>query len=565
METHTKQHCLPAGTRSVPAQLTLLATLALCLALGACADSTRETRVEQGNRDDVLHFGNGTEPQSLDPHIITGIPENRIMGALFEGLVTTHPETLEIEPGVAQRWDISEDGRTYTFHLNPAARWSNGDPITAEDFRWSWQRALTPELANPYAYMWAPVVNAEEFANGDISDFSQVGVRVLDEHTLQVQLVNPTPYFLQLMDHMNTLPVHRATVEAFGEETSRLSRWAREGNIVSNGPFRLTEWVVNSHLRVEKSDTYWNADNIRLNAVVFYPTENQITEERMFRNGQLHLTADVPMDKVPVYLRDEPELIKIHPYLGTYFYIINTTREPFTDVRVRRALAKSVDRELLTETVMEGIVTPAYAIVPPDTRGYQPPRTFSHDPARARELMAEAGFPDGEGFPPFEILYNTHESHRQIAQVIQQMWQQTLGIRASLVNQEWQVYLDTQDNMNYDVSRRGWIGSYMDPNVFLSLFLTDGGNNRTGFSDARYDELILREAPSRLDQNERFAVMQEAETLLLDAMPIIPIYTYQSQQLLHPAVRGRSPNIIDHYNFRYIWLEDVSIEIDIDD
>lgn len=565
METHTKQHCLPAGTRSVPAQLTLLATLALCLALGACADSTRETRVEQGNRDDVLHFGNGTEPQSLDPHIITGIPENRIMGALFEGLVTTHPETLEIEPGVAQRWDISEDGRTYTFHLNPAARWSNGDPITAEDFRWSWQRALTPELANPYAYMWAPVVNAEEFANGDISDFSQVGVRVLDEHTLQVQLVNPTPYFLQLMDHMNTLPVHRATVEAFGEATSRLSRWAREGNIVSNGPFRLTEWVVNSHLRVEKSDTYWNADNIRLNAVVFYPTENQITEERMFRNGQLHLTADVPMDKVPVYLRDEPELIKIHPYLGTYFYIINTTREPFTDVRVRRALAKSVDRELLTETVMEGIVTPAYAIVPPDTRGYQPPRTFSHDPARARELMAEAGFPDGEGFPPFEILYNTHESHRQIAQVIQQMWQQTLGIRASLVNQEWQVYLDTQDNMNYDVSRRGWIGSYMDPNVFLSLFLTDGGNNRTGFSDARYDELILREAPSRLDQNERFAVMQEAETLLLDAMPIIPIYTYQSQQLLHPAVRGRSPNIIDHYNFRYIWLEDVSIEIDIDD
>jgi len=547
--------------------LTLSATLLLLtvLTLGGCADSGRETRVEQGNRDGVLHFGNGTEPQSLDPHIITGVPEDRIMKALFEGLVNTNPETLEIEPGVATRWEMSEDGRTYTFYLNPDARWSNGDPITAEDFRWSWQRALTPELANPYSYMWAPVVNAEAFANGDIDDFSQVGVQKLDEYTLQVELFNPTPYFLQLMDHMNTLPVHRATVEAFGEPTSRLSRWAREGNIVSNGPFRLTEWVVNSHLRVEKSDTYWDADKVRLNAIVFYPTENLITEERMFRNGQLHLTADVPMDKVPVYLRDEPDLIKIDPYLGTYFYIINTTREPFTDVRVRRALTKSVDRDLLAETVMEGIVEPAYGIVPPDTRGYHPPRTFSYNPDRARELLAEAGFACGEGFPAFELLYNTHESHRQIAQAIQQMWQRELGISATLVNQEWQVYLDTQSNMDYDVSRRGWIGSYMDPNVFLSLFLTDGGNNHTGFADARYDELILRVAPSRLDQDERFAAMQEAETRLLDAMPIIPIYTYQSKQLLHPAVQGRYPNIIDHYNFRYIWLEDVSIEIDIEE
>jgi len=534
------------------------------LILSACGGA-QESRVEQGNRDGVLHFGNGAEPQGLDPHIVTGVPENRVISALFEGLVTKHPETLEVEPGVAQHWDVSEDGLTYTFHLNPDARWSNGDPITAEDFRWSWQRALTPELGNLYNYMYFPILNAEEFAIGEIDDFSQVGVQVLDDHTLEVKLRNPAPYFLQLLDHYSTFPVHRATVEAFGDPASRLTRWAREGNIVSNGPFSLTQWVVNSHIRVEKSDTYWDADAIRLNAIMYYPTENLVTEERMFRDGQIHLTADIPLDKIPVYLRDEPDLIHIDPYLGTYYYMINTTREPFTDVRVRRALAKTVDRALLAETVMEGVVEPAYAIVPPGTLGYQPPKLFEYNPERARELLAEAGFPDGQGFPRFEILYNTHESHRQIAQVIQQMWRRELGLDVALVNQEWQVYLDTQENMNYEVSRRGWIGDYVDPYSFLDMFITDGGNNKTGFSDQRYDDLILRRAPATLDQDERFALYHEAETILIDTMPIIPIYTYQSKRLMHPAVRGRPANIMDHFNFKYIWLDDVTVEIEIDD
>lgn len=533
--------------------------------LGACGGS-QESRVDQGNRDGVLHFGNGAEPQGLDPHIVTGVPENRIISALFEGLVTKNPETLDIEPGVAESWDISEDGTTYTFQLNENARWSNGDPITAEDFRWSWQRALTPALGNLYNYMYFPIENAEAFANGEIDDFNEVGVRVLDTHTLQVQLRNPAPYFLQLLDHYSTYPVHRATLEAFGDPSNRLTRWAREGNIVSNGSFKLTEWVVNSHIRVEKSDTYWDADVIDLNAIVFYPTENLVTEERMFRDGQLHLTSDVPLDKVPVYMRDQPELIRIDPYLGTYYYMINTTREPFDDVRVRRALAMSVNRDLLVETVLEGIVESSYAIVPPGTLGYEPPRLFDYDPEGARELLAEAGYPDGEGFPEFSLLYNTHESHRQIAVVIQQMWRQALNINVTLMNQEWQVYLDTQENMNYDVSRRGWIGDYVDPNSFLDMFITGGGNNKTGFANPRYDELILREAPTKLDNEERFALYQEAETLLIEEMPIIPIYTYQSKQLLHPSVRGRTANIMDHYNYKYIHLDpEVRVEIEIED
>ena len=526
----------------------------LSFGLAACGGA-QESRVDQGNRDGVLHFGNGSEPQGLDPHIVTGVPEHHIIQALFEGLVVKNPHNLEVEPGVAESWDISDDGKIYTFQLRTDARWSNGDPVTAEDFRWSWQRALTPELGSLYNYMYFPIVNAEAFANGEITDFNQVGVRVLGEHTLQVELRDPTPYILQLFDHYSTFPVHRATVESFGDPSNRLTRWAREGNMVSNGPFQLTEWVVNSHIRVEKSPVYWDADKIQLNGIVFYPTENLVTEERMFRDGQLHFTADVPLDKVPVYLRDEPHLIEIEPYLGTYYYMVNTTRPPLDDVRVRKALAMAVDRELLVATVLEGIVDPAYAIVPPDTLGYQPPRLFDFDPDGARALLAEAGYPGGEGFPAFNILYNTQESHRKIAEAVQQMWNRILNVGVNLVNQEWQVYLDSQENMNYDVSRRGWIGDYVDPNSFLDMFITGGGNNKTGFASARYDQIVLRDAPAALDRKKRYELFLEAETILIDQMPVIPFYTYKSKHLRHPSLQGMPSNIMDYFNYKYVYLQ----------
>lgn len=531
--------------------------LALLLLSGALLTScgSNESRVEEGNRTGVLHMGNAAEPQGLDPQITTGHPEYVIQSSLFEGLVAKNPLTLEPEPGVAESWDISEDGLTYTFHLRETARWSNGDPLTAEDFHWSWQRALLPALGNLYNYMFFPIVNAEAFANGDITDFSQVGISVLDTHTLQVRLRAPAPYLLQLMDHHSMSPVHRATIEAFGEPADRLSGWARAGSLVGNGPFMLTEWQVNSHIRVERNPYYWDAGNVKLNAVVFYPTENQTTEERMFRDGQLHATYEVPLDKVPVYLRNEPELIEISPYLGTYYYLINTTRAPFNDVRVRKALAMALDRELLVDTVLEGIFEPAYAIVPPGTLGYQPPGLFSYDPEQARQLLAEAGFPNGEGFPSFNILYNTQEQHQKIAVSVQQMWQQNLGISVGLMNQEWQVYLDSQENLNYDVSRRGWIGDYVDPNSFLDMFITDGGNNKTGFSDARYDQIMLHDAPAKLDRDERYALYHEAETILIDAMPIIPIYTYQSKHLMSPCIKGMPENIMDFIRWKAVYLE----------
>jgi len=456
---------------------------------------------------------------------------------------------------VAESWDISSDGLTYTFYLRENALWSNGDLITAEDFRWSWERALTPELAAQNSYMLYPILNAEAFNTGEISDFSQVGIKVISDLVLEVQLRAPTPFFLQLMDHYITYPVHRETVESFGLYTDNLSRWSREGNIVSNGPFELTEWQVNSHVRVEKRENYWDADTVKLNAIVFYPTENLITEERMFRDGLLHRTEEVPLDKVPVYLAEDPDSIVIAPYLSSYFYLINTTREPFNDVNVRRALSMAVDRDLLNETVLENIMQPAYFLTPPGTIGYEPPVTFGYDPEQARALLADAGYPNGEGFPTFEILYNTQENHRKIAIAIQEMWREQLNINVSIVNQEWQVYLESVDNMNYDVARRGWVGDYVDPNTYLDMYITGGGNNNVGFSNPRYDEIVIDEAPLKLDNKERFALYREAETILMNEMPIIPIYIYQTKNLKSPDIKGAPSNIMDHYNWKYIYLE----------
>ncbi len=532
-------------------------TLLVCamLFLTACGGGTQETRVEEGNRLGVFHKGNYGEPGGLDPHVTTGIPENYILTALFEGLVIKNPSTLEVEPGVAASWEVSPDGLNYLFHIREDAHWSNGDPLTAEDFRWSWERALTPALANQYNYMFFPVVGAEAFARGELTDFSQVGIHVLDPYTLQVQLRAPAPYLLQVFDHHSTYPVHRATIEAFGDPSDRLTAWARPGSMVSNGPFMLTEWVVNSHVKVEKNPQYWDADKVQLNAIIFYPTENQTTEERMFRDGQLHFTEEVPVEKAQAYLRDEPNLIEVSPYLGSYYYLINTARPPFDDDRVRRALSMAVDRKLLLETVLQGLFEPSWALVPPGTLGYQPPKTFEYDPEGARELLADAGFPDGEGFPPFEILYNTHEQHQKVAVAIQQMWQQTLGINVTIVNQEWQSFLDAIDVQNYDVARRGWIGDYVDPSTFLDLYITGGGNNNTGFSSARYDEIVLHAAPATLSREDRYKLYNEAETILMESMPIIPIYTYQSKHLVSPCIQGMDENIMDWITWKYIYLE----------
>ena len=533
--------------------LNTLVIFVFLAALNACTGG--ESNVTIGNRDGILHYGNGSEPQGLDPHVVTGVPENHLIRALFEGLTVKNPYTLEPEPGVAESWDISEDGRVITFHINPRAKWSNGDPMTAEDYVWSWQRALNPAMGNLYAYMLFPVKNAEAYASGKLDDPSQMGIKALDKLTLQVTLNEPTPYFIQLMDHYSTFAVHRPTIEKFGDATTRFTKWTRVENMVGNGAFILKDWSLNRRIVMAKSPTYWDADKVRPNGIVFYPTENIVSEERMFRAGQLHYTAGIPLEKIPVYQAMENTPYVQAPYLGTYFFLINTNRPPVDDVRVRQALSMAVDRETLADTVMQKSVFPAYSITPPGTLGYQPPKLFGFDVEKARALLAEAGYPDGEGWPGLEITYNTSESHRKIAVALQQMWKEALNIDITIANQEWKVYLDSVTQMNFQIARRGWIGDYVDPNNFLDLYLTDGGNNNTGYADPRYDELILRRAPQAKTREERFARFFEAETMLMKEMPIIPVYTYTSKHLINPSVHGMPANLMDSVNFKYVWLE----------
>lgn len=530
-----------------------LVLLLVVLNMAACGRG--ESNVESGNRLGIFHTGNGAEPQGLDPHAVSGVPEHHIVDTLFEGLVYKDPATLEIVPGVAQSWTISDDGKIYTFQLRDNAKWSNGDAVTAHDFAWSWWRGLQPEIANVYVFMFFPIKNAEKFYNQEITDFSEVGVTVLDDLTLRVELTNPTPYFLQLLDHYSTFPVHRPTIEKHGKPHETYTGWARPGNLVGNGAFVLDEWRLNRHVIVSKSDTYWDADRVKLNKIKFYPIDLRTVEERMFRAGQLHNTDEAAIERLPFYRENYPQRVKIDPYLGTYLYRINTTKEGLNDVRVRKALAMTVDRDTLIRQVLNGIFTPAYSVTPPGLLGYQPPKTFEYNPEEARRLLAQAGYPNGEGFPTFELQYNTHDQHRKVAIAIQQMWKKELNIDVRLQNKDWKVYLDDESSGNFEISRGGWIGDYVDPNTFLDMWTSDSGVNRTRWKNKTYDDLVLKQAPEAQSQAERFALFYKAEEMLLNDMPFIPIYTYSSSHFRHESVQGIPSNLMNYYNFRYVSLD----------
>ncbi|MBT3528811.1 peptide ABC transporter substrate-binding protein [Porticoccaceae bacterium] len=526
--------------------------LMLFISLTGCGSG--ESNISLGNRTGILYWGNGTEPASLDPHIATGVPEHHIMSSVMEGLVLKDRKSLEPRPGVAESWTISDDGRIYTFKLRDDARWSNGDPHIANDYVWSWWRALQPALGNQYAYMLFPIKNAKRYYDRETEDFGDVGVKALDQRTLQVTLTNPTPYFLQLLDHYSLFPVHQATIEKFGNADQRGTRWSYEGNLVSNGPFKLDEWKINRHITVTRNLHYWDNDNVALNGIVFKPVENTVTEERMFRAGQLHVTSNVPADKISTYRKSNSTELKIAPYLGTYFYRLNIKTPQLQDRRVRRALGMAIDREKLVENITKGGQIPAYTMTPPGTMGYYPTSTLAFDPEGAKNLLSEAGYPNGEGFPAIEILYNTNEGHRKIAVALQEMWKDYLNIDIKLLNQEWKVYLATESAGDYQISRGGWIGDYVDPNNFLDMFLCGGGNNRTGWCNEEYDRLILEVAPSQSSHEERLAVFQQAETMLLDDMPIIPVYTYTSVKLVDSSVENLDGNIMNQAMYKDIYL-----------
>ena len=516
--------------------------------------SQGESRVEEGNRLGILHIGAGTDIRSLDPHVATDSNSGLVIASLHEGLVTLNPYDLSIEPGLAESWEVSEDGKIYRFHIRDNAKWSDGTAVTIDDIYWTFQRYLNPKMGNPWAFMLFPVVNAEEYLKGNISNFSEVGFNVVDQNTFEIYLSEAAPYFMQLLAHQSSAVVSRKAIEEHGEVTSRFSQWTRAGNMISNGPFYLERWDVFQPLIVKKNPHYWGAEDVSLNGIIFYPIDDEKTEERMYRAGLLHKTYQLPESKIPFYQREAPEGLVVEPYLGTYFYSFNMHRDRFQDVRVRKALAMSIDRQAIIDNVLNGINEPAYAMTPPGTIGYYPPKTFEYNPERARELLAEAGYPNGEGFGEFELIYNTLDAHRKIAVAVQQMWKETLNIDVTLANQEWKVYLDTQDNFDFDITRASWIGDYVDPMTFLSLGMSTNGSNTAGFSDPEYDRLLQEYVPSASTSEERLERFYEAEAYLMERMPYIPIYTYMQRYLIHPSVEGLPANIRQEFNFRYVRL-----------
>ncbi len=529
----------------------LIILLTVCLFVGC---TQNQSSIERGADNQELYVGIGTEPAALDPHLTTGLTEFNVMVALMEGLVTVDSETTEIRPGVAASWEISEDGKTYTFFLDPEACWSNGDIVTAHDFLFSFERILTPKLGAPYAYMLHAMRGAKAFNKGETKDFSTVGAYALEASTLIIELESPTPYFLSLLTHNTWWPVHPPTILEHGTATDRISKWTRAENYVGNGPFKLEHWRLNHSIVVQKNPYYRASDTVNLNRIHFLPI-NTDSEERAFRADQLHMTSSVPIHRLDWYRTHYPENLRIYNALGVYYYILNTTKPPLDDPRVRKALAYSIDRNALTENVLKADQQPAYHFTPPNTGGYTANVRLSYDPEKARKLLAEAGFPGGAGFPEFELLFNTSEAHHTIAIAIQQMWKKELGIDVQLHNQEWKAYLSTREAKTFDIVRAAWFGDYNDPYTFLSLGESDNGNNHSGWEQPQYDKL-MEQTTTTADAKMREELFQQAEKLLIEEMPIIPIYFYVSSKLVDETVQGWYPNILGYQLYQDIYLSD---------
>jgi oligopeptide transport system substrate-binding protein len=496
-------------------------------------------------QEQVFRINNMVEPESLDPGVVTGVPEHRILSNLFEGLTTTDPKDLSPRPGMAASWTLSKDALTYTFKLRDAA-WTDGRPVTSQDFVFAWERVLNPKSGAKYAQHLFHVKNGEAYNTGRLTDFEQVGVRALDPKTLQVTLKSPTAYFLDLTNFYTLYPLPRWALEAHGRN------WVKPGKIVSNGPFRLASWVPQKELVLERNSGHWDAGSVKLRKAIFLPTDDVNTAYKQFLAGDSDWIPTVPPSQI-VAAKTKLEYYA-SPYLGTYYLRFNVRKPPVADVRVRKALSLAVDRESLTKFVTKAGETPHGGFVPAGLRGYEGPRGLGFDPAAAKKLLAEAGYPDGKGFPETELLYNTSDLHRVITQAVQQMWKEHLGIRVDLVNVEWKVYLARQGSLDYQISRAGWIGDYVDPNTFLEMWKTGGGNNQTGWSSKRFDEL-MDQAARLLNPKDRMRAMHDAEMILLAEAPVLPLFTYVNKGMLSKRVKGWYPNILDQHPLKYISIE----------
>ena len=616
-------------------------------------------------------FNNGTEVKTIDPAKATGVPEGRVINALYEGLLRSVPDGEPDELGrtptkpkavaMADSYKVSDDGNVYTFHIRENAKWSNGDSVTAKDFAWSWMRFLHPETASEYNYQLFYVKNGSKFAlvdlhegdpvevemkdrpivgqmfprgtlrrgsllaliqpptadshaqddghghaGGGISgpaifvveldddgektvqafttqsvdneeiqalvesyqgahdlsglsavehvlfDFQHVGIKAKSTHEFEVTLNSPTPYFIELAAFYPLHPVHRQSLEEYGDR-----EFTKPGKIVGNGPFLLKERRIRDRLRLVKNETYWNAQNVQLKSVDVLAIQSETTGLNMYLNGQLDWDTKPPNTLIPL-LKERDDFVST-PFLACYFYRINTSKPPLDNPLVRRALNMAIDKQTIVDSIVKGGQVPARSFVPPGMNGYQSGYCGEFDVEEAKSLLAEAGYPNGKGLPTIEILYNTADSHRDIAEVIQQDWKKNLGVDVSLRNLEWGTYLDTLRVGDYMVSRSGWIGDYADPNTFLDMFVTDGPNNQTRWSNSFFDEGIEK-AKYESDPVRRMALFKEMEQTLMDEQPIIPIYFYVSLNMVNTRVKGFTANLQDVHPLHLLSIDSEGTE-----
>ena len=505
--------------------MTLLTALVGSTFLGC---GSTENTVSSGNVEQKIVYNIDANPKTIDPQLNSAVDGSKVIRNTFEGLMR-EIENGEVENGIAEGYEVSEDGLVYTFHIRDNAKWSDGEDVTAKDFEYAWKRALNPNTAAEYAYQLFYIKNGEAYNKGEASA-DDVGIKVVDNKTIEVTLESAVPYFVSLLAMPVYYPVRQDIIEENGD------KWALSPETyVSNGPFKMTEWSEKESMTFIKNENYWDADNVKLETLVFRLIDDQTTTLSAFKNGELDIMEQPPTTEIQSLI--DEGVAKVYPYLGTYFYMVNVSGKGLSseavdalqDVRVRKALSLAIDRNLITEKVSMGGEIPATSYVPEgvkDTQG----NTFHKDYSsvttnieEAKKLLEEAGYPNGQGFPTITFTYNTASNNQMIAQAIQDMWKTNLGINVELKNEEWAVFQTTRNNFQYEICRHGWIGDYNDPMTFLDMWVTASGQNNAGYSNEEYDSLIAQ-AKSEQDGEKRTELLRKAEDILMDAMAIIPIY-----------------------------------------
>ena len=484
----------------------------------------------------TLVRNNGAEVQSLDPHKIEGVPESNVNRDLFEGLLVTdvdgHPA-----PGVAEKWD-NKDFKVWTFHLRKDAKWSDGTPVTAEDFVYSWQRLANPTTASPYAsyLQYGHIANIDDIIAGK-KPVTDLGVKAIDANTFEVTLSEPVPYFYKLLVHPSVSPVPKSAVEKFGE------KWTQPANIVTNGAYKLKDWVVNERMVLERNPQYWDNAKTVINQVTYLPISSEVTDVNRYRSGEIDMTYNnMPIELFQKLKKEIPKEVHVDPYLCTYYYEINNQKAPFTDVRVRTALKLALDRDIIVNKVKNQGDLPAYSYTPPYTDGMKlvEPEWFKWSQEKrneeAKKLLAEAGYTADKPLT-FSLLYNTSDLHKKLAIAVASIWKKNLGVNVKLENQEWKTFLDTRHQGTFDVARAGWCADYNEPTSFLNTMLSDSSNNTAHYKSPAFDKLI-GETLKVADDAQRADLYAKSEQQLDKDSAIVPVYYYVNARLVKPWVGG---------------------------